>query len=159
MTQKKSDGQNAPKLEVKKQEAPKTPVTEKTAEKPKEKPSYEELLAKLEVLEKARLNKPANIQEVIDFYEQKKARINQLAVLKNHKESLINARASTQEAQRNSDFEGQTFKLSFMTNSKYSSEPLFNISNLGIIEDCTEFLIKRIEVKVQQLEAEIKADF
>ena len=155
MTTKKSNGQAMPKMEVKKTGTTATPV--KTTES--KKPSYEDLLKRLEELEKQQSKKPNNIEEMIHFFEAKKQKINQLAIFKNHKQNLIEAKQSTAEAIKKQDFEGQTFRLSFETNSKYSPEKLFNISNPEVVFDFAEFLIMKIEAKINLLEAEIKQDF
>lgn len=157
---KKSIGQVAPKMEVK---TGNTDESKKLAngpvKTPKEKPSYEDLLKRLEELEKIRSNKPQSIDEVINFFEQKKAKINLLEGLKLHKENLTSAEAKAEEAINNKDFDGQKYKLAFFPDSRYNSDALFNITNPEIIKDCASFLIMKISQKIKLLESEIQQDF
>lgn len=160
MTDKKSNGQGAPKMEMKKQEQPQTPAKAKTADKTTTKPSYDELLNRLEELEKERLRKPANIEEVINFYEQKKRKISQLNDFKTHSENLNQALTVSKELTEKGDFDEPKHTLVFSNYNRYSnSEPIFKISNPVLISDCLSFVLMRMNAKIKQLEAEIQADF
>ena len=154
MTDKKSNGQNVPKMEVKKQGEPTTPGKAIEVSKP----TYEDLQKRLEQLEKERMKKPATIEEVINFFEEKKKKITQLDALKHHLTQLNDAQAKTSIAIQNKDFEEPLYTFSFSTAYR-NSDPLFKISTPEIIQDCSSFLIMRIKTRVQLLEAEIQKDF
>jgi len=160
MTQKKSNGQDAPKMEVKKQEQTQVPAVSKAAENGNEKPSYEELLKRLEQLEKERLKKPANIEEVINYYEQKKRKISQLNEFKTHSGNLNEALTISKELNEKGDFDEPKHTLVFSNYNRYgNSDPIFKISNPALISDCLNFVLMRLNAKIMQLEAEIQSDF
>lgn len=156
MTTKKANGQNTPKMEVKKQGEPKAPAKAIEAKKP----TYEDLQKRIEQLENERIKKPANIQEVINFFEEKKKKINHLALFKRIKERLSDAYAEIKPIADESDFEKQEFELMFSVYSRYGKgEEIFKITNPLIIEKCIDFLNLEIDKKTAVLETEIQKDF
>jgi len=156
MTVKKSNGQDAPKMEVKKAEQ--TPALVQTPKN--EKPTYEELLTRLEELEKVSIKKPQNIEEIINFYEEKKKKINHLEEFKMHLASLEAAhKLSKSDADKN-DFENKKFALFFNEYRDYGNgSSLFKITNAVIISDCLSFIIMKLTAKIQLLESEIQREF
>ncbi|MFA6400888.1 MAG: hypothetical protein WCX31_04575 [Salinivirgaceae bacterium] len=124
------------------------------------KPTYEDLLKRLEELEKQHAKKPANIQEVINFFEDKKKKITHLELFKKIRLRLNEALNVVKPQADDQEFEKQEFVLTFAVHSNYSKgEELFKITNPLIITKCIGFLRGEIDQKTAALEEEIKADF
>lgn len=156
MTTKKANGQSSPKMEVKTGKTTTTPVNEKKAEKP----TYEELQKRVKELESERLKKPANIQEVINFFEEKKKKINHLELFKVIREKLKDAFALVKPLADDQEFEKREYKLLLSTYSQYGSEEkIFNITNPLVIEKAIHFISGEIDTKMKSLETEIQKDF
>jgi len=169
MTQKKSDGKSTPEKEGSKiaEIAKASPnihlvsLPKQTETKEEEKkPSYEDLQNRIAQLEKERMKKPANIQEVINFFEEKKKKITHLELFKKIKIRLNDAFALIKPMADEQEFEKQEFILTFSVFSSYGRhEEVFKITNPLVIEKCISFLKLEIDQKTKMLEAEIQADF
>lgn len=137
-----------------KKEVKKQPLKEVT-----KKLSYDELLKRVEQLENLQSKRPKDIKEVINFFENKKKKIAKLETFEFHLKSLKTSKKETEESLKSENFEGDKFLLSFKTNENYSPKTLFNISNSEIVIDFCDFLINKINLKIEQLKMEIQKDF
>jgi len=174
MTEKKSEGKNTPtngssKIGEIVKNSPNVHLVKVDQEKTEvktslpgeaQKPTYEDLLKRLEELEKNQPKKPANIQEVINFFEEKKKKITHLELFKKIRLRLSDALTVVKPQADDQEFEKQEFVLTFGVYSSYGKpDEIFKITNPLVIAQCISFLRGEIDKKTNALEEEIKADF
>ncbi len=122
------------------------------------KPSYEELIKRVQELE-SKQNKPKSIDDVINFYEEKRKKITHLEQFKQHLSELKIAKDETSKDLDTTEFEESNFALTFGQQNYSSNNATFKISNKYIILEFCDFLIKKIESKIKLLQIEIQKDF
>lgn len=151
----KKAGENKPQNE----KQLKTPETAKNVKSIEElQKENQELATKLAELEKIRVLKPAKIDDIIKFYEDKKKAIDLLEVFKFKKNELTTLHAEVKEQIKNEDFEDAKFTLLLgRGNGRYNENGTININNPVIIDKAIEFIQNAINIKIETLEKQIQA--
>jgi hypothetical protein len=116
------------------------------------------LLKKLEELEKIRVHKPANIQEVIQFYQEKKRIIDLCSLLKDKLLIVEGLQKEVKQQIENKELEAEKFYLYIgKGDGKYSTEKAVVINNPLVIENAIEFVKNTMKNKIDFFEKQIQA--
>ena len=154
MTTKK---ENAPKAEQQGKTTPKKEEVKKVLPNTKQQPTVEQLQKKVEELE-TRLSKvPQSLDEKIEYFTEKKELIRRFGKLTAHKESLAQHLDSISEIAAKDEFENDDYYLNIETGGSYNKKSLYQLKNPVIIGDMIQFIIGRVEVKMEELRKQIEA--
>lgn len=97
------------------------------------------------------------IEEKISFFIEKKKKINHLRQFEATKETILTSFEALKEDSNNEAFENDKFKLIFGSvgyQGRMETE-LFKISNTDLLCRFNEFILKEIDLKIDNLEKEI----
>lgn len=123
----------------------------KTAE-----PTREELLQRIAELESKVKQEPKDLQQAIEFYQDKQRKIKDLANFEHHQQELFEAFKVVQEKAEAGDFDAKNFRLTLSTFREYGEgQKVFGVTNPVIIAACVSFILDKINEKAAQLRKEI----
>ncbi len=150
----KVNGQVVPKMEVKKTTTPQTTTTTKKEEK---KPTVEELQKQVQQLTAKLSSIPQNLNDRIDYFNNKKELIRKLTKLQANVDNLQTHIDQLAELAAANDFSTDDYILSIEAGSKYNKSQIFAIQNPVLIGDVLVYLLGQIEAKAEALKKEIAA--
>lgn len=140
-------GETTPKNEVK---------TTKVAEA--KQPTPEELQKQVAELQKKLASIPQNLEQRIEYFNQKKELIRRLSVLNVNHETLSEHLDKLSELAAVNEFENEDYFLSIEAPSgSYSKKAVYALKNPVIIGEMITFILGRIDAKRKELKTAIEA--
>ena len=119
--------------------------------------SVEELKTQVQELQKRLSAIPQNLEQRIQYFNEKKELIRRLAVLNANFEALESHTQKLHEIAAVNDFENEDYTLNVEGGSKYSKSSVFALKNPVIISEVIAFMMGRIDVKRLEIAAKIEA--
>lgn len=157
MTTKASQKANGKSVSIMDVHKEVTANANKTAKKEAKKPTVDqlekqvkELTAKLEAV-------PKNLNERIEYFNNKKDLIRKLTKLQANAENLQTHIDQLAELAASDDFQTDDYILSIESGTKYSKNQVFAIQNPVLVADVLVYLLGQIEAKAEALKKEIAA--
>jgi len=119
--------------------------------------SPEQMQKRIMELEALLKEKPKNLNEAIQFYQEKQRKINDLATFTEHGKTLIEALGKVSQKVNAGELDTKLYSLKMTVFNDYrEGEKVFSITNSLIIEACINIMLDKINEKAQQLRKEIE---
>ncbi|WP_372772106.1 hypothetical protein [Mangrovibacterium sp.] len=139
-------GETTPKNEVK---------TTKVSEA--KQPTPEELQKQVAELQKKLASIPQNLEQRIEYFNQKKELIRRLSVLNVNHETLSEHLDKLSELAAVNEFENEDYFLSIDAPNGYGKKAVYTLKNPVIIGEMITFILGRIDAKRKELKTAIEA--
>ncbi len=132
---------------------------ESTEAKASDEPSREDLLKRVEQLEKLlNTQKPRSIEDAIAYYQAKQKKISDLATFEHIEGELKEAAEKLKQKLDEGDLDSQLFRLHLNHHREYAEgQKVFNITNSAIIAEAVDFMLMKTALKIDQLRKEVAA--
>jgi len=114
----------------------------------------EELLKRLEMLEKAQTSKPRTFEEQLRHFEYQQQVITHLQKFQSKKEILTQAAAEVREKTESGDFDAKVYNLCLISTNGQQKK-VFEISNPVIIAKVLDSVTVEIDLKIEALKGEV----
>ena len=127
-------------------------------------PEVQEMITRLkqenESLKIQLKEQPLSLEDKIRFFQEKKAKIDKLAVLDSYAENLLKIGSEAQEASEEDEFFNEKFSVRVAkrsNNYNNNSDDILKISNPVLVVEVLGYALERINAKRTKLKAEIEA--